>query len=123
MAQASQPNPLEYLGQDPPNITAYEDFALGAVAAIATATEIDMRFFSTGFVIVENSGTDVTITWYVSHKKGGDYFAYTDGAGSPVTTTIVKNEAVPLPTALAGAHWVKAIGNAGGSILNITLSE
>ena len=83
--------------------------------AIGTTAVITYRGYRKGFVYVPNGSSLTTLTWHSSDSEDGDYEACHDGS-NPITSTVAADRAVPLPTTLEGAAYLKAVGNAAGTV-------
>lgn len=91
-----------------------QDAAAGASAA--ASDPIDCRQWAGGMIHVPAGSEITTITWYCSTEKDGTFLAVMDGAGEAVTTTIAAGQACLIPAACFAAAWLKAVGNAAGTI-------
>ena len=81
-------------------------------ASAAASEEIGMGSYSMGvFFIPSDAGAVASITWYVAEKLGGTYLALTDEFASAVLQTVTAGNAYQLPSALAVAVAVKAVGD------------
>ena len=94
---------------------------INEVAVDTTAAACDAIPFSNfagGMVYVPaTAGASITgLTWYASHD-GITYLAVYDGAGVAVTTTIAHSKCCLIPAACFGAAFLKAVGNAAGTII------
>ncbi len=87
----------------------------GLVAAIATATEIDIRDHAT-FGIVQLSGSLATLSFYVATAPGRTYVKLTDSSGAPITRPIAVDESAQLPDEAFAYGSVKLIGDAAGVV-------
>lgn len=83
--------------------------------AVGTTPVINYRGYRKGFVYVPNGSSLTGLTWYASDSEDGDYEACHDGS-SAITSTVAADRAVPLPTTLEGAAYLKAVGNAAGNV-------
>jgi len=83
--------------------------------AIGTTPVINYRGYRKGFVYVPNGSSLTTLTWHSSDSEDGDFEACHDGS-NPITSTVAADRAVPLPTTLEGAAYLKAVGNAAGTV-------
>jgi len=83
--------------------------------AVGSTAVINYRGYRKGFVYVPNGSSLTTLTWHSSDSEDGDYEACHDGS-NPITSTVAADRAVPLPTTLEGAAYLKAVGNAAGTV-------
>ena len=82
---------------------------------IGTTPVINYRGYRKGFVYVPNGSSLTTLTWHSSDSEDGDFEACHDGSNA-ITSTVAADRAVPLPTTLEGAAYLKAVGNAAGTV-------
>ena len=83
--------------------------------AIGTTPQLNFRGFRKGYVYVPNGSSLTSLTWYASATDSGDFEACHDGS-SAITSTVAADRAVPLPSGLEGAAYIKAVGNAAGTV-------
>ena len=83
--------------------------------AIGTTPQLSFRGFRKGYVYVPNGSSLTGLTWYASATDRGDFEACHDGS-SAITSTVAADRAVPLPSGLEGAAYIKAVGNAAGTV-------
>ena len=83
-----------------------------------TAPPVSLEGASFGGVFAEDSFDGSSLTWEVTHYTDRDpdpdnwaWFAATDGAGTPLETTIAAEEYAPLPPELFGARYVRAVAS------------
>lgn len=96
-------------------------------AAIGTTGEFNYGDFEYGRIHVLDGSAATTLTFHTapaqtaagSKQAAGDYEAAYDGAGTPaaVTLTVAANRSYPIPTALQGAEFVKAVGDDTASLV------
>ncbi len=93
-----------------------DQITVAVTDVLATTGAIPYQGFSSGEVHIP-SGSITSLTWSVSHD-GTTYFSAYDSAATPaaVTQTVGSGKAYPIPAALAGARFLKAVGNAAGTI-------
>ena len=73
---------------------------------------------------IPNGSTITSLTWWSSHKIGGEYEAalhLVNGALTPMTyvatvQTVAADGAYPIPEGLVGSATLKAVGNAAGTV-------
>lgn len=99
--------------------------SLGTVTVdqtLADSSSIDYRRHGSGTFTVPNGSTITTLTWYSSHEDVDASFmaAYTE-ANAAVTQTVAADRRYPIPAALAGAYYIRATGNADGTITNVVV--
>jgi len=82
---------------------------------IAASDRIPYGSFEAGEIHVPSGSSLTSLTWHSSHD-GTTYVAAQDAAGSPVAQTVAAGKAYPMPAALAGCKWLKAVGNADGTV-------
>lgn len=89
---------------------------------LADSAAIDYRRYASGHFTVPTGSTITTLTWHSSHEDVDASFtpAYTE-ANAAVTQTVAETRRYPIPAALAGAHYIKAAGNADGTITAVVL--
>lgn len=88
---------------------------VAVTASEATTEIIPFGQFSGGIFFVRSGSAAVTITWYVAFEEDGTYYpanAY-DGTTTAVAAvqTVEAGKAYELPSCLAGAKFLKAVGN------------
>ena len=83
---------------------------------------IDYGDFATGMVLVPDGSAMMSLTWYVSTAIDGSYIPANDATGSAVTQTVAAGEANPIPVALAGARFLKILGDEDG-VVSVTLKD
>jgi len=83
--------------------------------AVANSGEIGYGEFSAGEVFIPDGSSITTLTWHVAQTAGGTYLAAYNASGA-IAQTVAANRAYPIPTDLAGARFLKATGNAAGTI-------
>ena len=82
-----------------------------AVTDSATTTGvIQYENFNLGMMCIESTASPTTLTWYASHD-GTTYQPAYSSSGA-LEQTVDKDRAYPIPEELAGARWIKAVGNA-----------
>ena len=93
---------------------------VAAAPGLANCTAIDVRNVAGGMVYVQSGAGLTTLTWYACDTTDGTYLPARDGAGGAVTATIAAGQACPIPAALFGAAFLKAVGNAA-AVLSVSL--
>lgn len=87
----------------------------------STTAEIDLREYSGGTVHCRNGSSLSSLTVWSGEKLGGTYEALKDLDGNAVTITIAANEARPIPDECFGCHFIRLVGDASDSTIDITL--
>jgi hypothetical protein len=82
--------------------------------SLATCSPIDIRDASSGQVQMPTSSSITSLTWYTSEAVDGTFQAAQDSSGALVQT-VAQAKAYPIPSALFGAGFLKAVGNAAGT--------
>jgi hypothetical protein len=81
-------------------------------ATLGASDVIKFGEFTMGeYHIPSTASSLTTITWYSCATEDGTYLAAYDGDGVAVTQTVSASKAYPIPAALAGACFIKAVGN------------
>lgn len=86
-----------------------------AITTDSTSPVIDITNFSSGEVVIPNSTTTVTLTYFVVQPAGVYYTAY-DSTPAAISQTVAANRAYPLPAAIFGAGAIQIRGNVAGTI-------
>lgn len=79
-----------------------------------------IKFQSRGGQIQIPSGSSITsLTWYTSEKSDGTFLpAYIeDGSEAVAQSGLLAGRSYPIPAALFGAPWIKAVANAAGAVI------
>lgn len=84
--------------------------------SVGGSTAINMRVYAGGHIYVLSGVGLTTLTWYVSNTLNGTYVAAQDGIGEPVVSSLTPGQACPIPPALFGCMFAKAVGNAAASV-------
>lgn len=104
--------------------------SVSITTAVGTTGEIRYGSYQQGTIHVPTGSSLTTLTWWTaphqtdgaaSHtrREAGTYVPAYDNAGTPaaVTQTVAQTRTFPIPTELAGAAFIKAVGNAAGTII------
>lgn len=83
---------------------------------LADSDSIEYRSWAGGMVYVPAGSSLTLLTWCTSTAEDGTFLPATDGAGNAITSTVAAGMACLIPAALFGALWIKATGNADGTI-------
>ena len=83
--------------------------------SVANSDEISYGEFSCGEVHIPAGSSITTLTWHVAQEAGGTYLPAQDATGA-VAQTVAHTKSFPIPEALKGARFLKAVGNAAGEI-------
>jgi len=94
--------------------TAAQSITVATTAA--SSEEIKFAEFSMGFIQVPAGSSLTSLTWYTAEVTGGTYLAAYDETNSAISQTVAAGQSAQLPVALAGARFLKAVGNAAGTI-------
>jgi hypothetical protein len=100
------------------NISPEIEYKTYAVTA-SSATSEEIKFQARGGQVHIPAASSITsLTWYTAEKSGGTYMpAYTEDGTTAVTqTSLQASRSYPIPSSLFGASWIKAVGNAAGSV-------
>jgi hypothetical protein len=84
-------------------------------AAIADSDAIGFGAFIAGHFDVPSGSSITSLTWYTCHEVDGTYIAAQDSLGALVQT-VAASKSYRLPTDLIGARFLKAVGDAAGTI-------
>lgn len=95
-----------------------------ADTVLAVSEGIDYRRYASGHFTVVGAST-TTLTWYSSMTdtpaaNTGYVAAYTE-ANVAVTQTVAASRRYPIPAALAGAHFIRAVANVAGTLTSVCL--
>jgi hypothetical protein len=91
--------------------------AADITTAIGTTKAIPYGDCNQGQVYVPSGSAITSLTWHVCYAEGGTYVAaYDNGTPSAVVQTVAAGQGHPIPAALAGARWLKAVGDEAGTI-------
>ena len=95
-----------------------ERLAIAVTTSLSTTAEIEFSNCVSGEIYIPAGATVTTLTWHTSPTRGGTYLAAYDSAATPaaVTQTVAASRAYPIPVALAGCAFIKAVGDAAVSI-------
>ena len=85
-------------------------------SVLADSEVINMTDADGGRYSVPSGSALTMITWHASSAADGTYVAAYDDNGSPVTQTVAASRSYPIPTTLNAAAFLKAVGNADGTI-------
>jgi hypothetical protein len=85
----------------------------------AASEEINFSGYAGGVVFIPTTaGASITtLTWYAAEKSGGTYLPLSDEDGVAVAQTVSHTKVYALPSALYGCRFLKAVGNAAGTII------
>lgn len=95
-------------------------FTVTVDSTLADAEEICYTDQAGGRFHVPTGSSITSITWYDATTSGGTFRASYDEYGSAVTQTVSAAKSYAIPAALAGAAFLKAVGDADGTI-DVTL--
>lgn len=91
-------------------------------ASLATTEVIGWRDFVVGTIQVSAvTGSASSLTWYTCATADGTFLPAYDSSGTAVTQTIATGRSYPIPSALVGAAYLKAVANAGTATLIVTM--
>lgn len=85
-------------------------------SVLADAEVINMTDADGGRFSVPSGSSLTTITWHTSSAADGTFVPAYDENGSAVTQTVAASRSYPLPVTLNAAAFLKAVGNADGTI-------
>ena len=68
--------------------------------------------FAMGFFHLPSGSSVTSVTWYSCATEDGTYQAAYDEYGNAVTQTVSDDKAYAIPNSLAGAVFLKAVGDA-----------
>ena len=92
----------------------FDSVLIKVSGSIDDATPLSFQGFRYGYIYMPSSTSVSTITWYSSEEVDGTYVVCHTGSGD-ITSTVAASRAVPMPTNLVGARYLKAVGNANGT--------
>ena len=84
--------------------------------ALASSSEIPYASYERGQIIVPAGSSITGLTWYVAEKVNGTFIAAYSDATTAVEQTVEAGRAYSIPSALAGAASLKAVGDAAGDV-------
>lgn len=84
--------------------------------AVGTTQEIPYLYYAGGMIFVPTGSSITSLTWHVAPEAGGTYLPAQDSDGAAVTQTVAAAKAYPIPEALFGAPYIKAVVDAAGSV-------
>ena len=87
--------------------------------ATGTTAEIQYKKAAGGMIHIPTGSSITSLTWHTSHD-GTTYVAAQDSEGAAVTQTVAAAKSYPIPDALYGAPYLKAVSNASGNV-HVTL--
>lgn len=90
--------------------------------AVADSEAIGYGAYASGQVYVPAASSITSLTWWACETEDGTYLPAQDSSGSAVTQTVAASEAHPIPVALLGCRFIKAVGNVTGTI-GVTLKD
>ena len=96
--------------------------SVAIATAVADSDVIGYGPFGSGSLYVPAGSSLTTLTWYACETRDGTYLAAETAASAAVTSTVAFSQSHPIPAALAGARFIKAVGNAAGTI-GVTLKD
>lgn len=116
MVSGNKPNPAE---------CAYKVHGTVTIdTSVSNSTLIDYRRYNGGNFTVPSGSSITTLTFYTAHEDvSASYIAAYTEANAAVTMTVAASRRYPLPAALAGAHFIRATGNAAGTLTNVVLKS
>jgi|GEM_PF-2492283 len=78
-----------------------------AATSVEISTEIDIRDFAGGGIVLPSFGSATTLTYYVASKPGGTYQPLYDRDNAAVTQAITSEKSYPLPDEIYGFGALK----------------
>jgi len=104
------------------NFSTFQEVAV--TTAIGTTPEILYGEYAGGMIHIPSGSSITSLTWYSSHKSGGDFEAAMHSEDEHVTPityvatvqTVAADKAYPIPQELVGSPVLKVVGNAAGTI-------
>ena len=84
--------------------------------AVSGSDAIGYGPYASGMVFVPSGSTITTLTWHACGTEDGTYVAAEDASSNAVTQTVAASQAHPIPAALQGCRFIKATGNAAGTV-------
>lgn len=98
---------------------------VGTVAVdttLADSDSIDYRRYGAGNFSIPTGSSVTSLTWYSSDSPTDGTFvaAYTQ-ANAAITQTVAADRRYPIPAELAGAHYIRAVSNADGTLTQVVL--
>lgn len=88
---------------------------------LASSAPINFANFSGGGVLVPSGASATSLTFHVATTKDGTYHALYDSDGAEAVVTVAAGKAYPIPTDAFGFPWLKAVANADGDEIEVTL--
>ena len=84
-------------------------------SVLADTKALVMRGFTGGICIVPSGSSITSLTYYVASSEDGTYIQLYNSSGA-VSTTVAASRAYPLPAELAGAAYLKVVGDNDGTV-------
>lgn len=92
--------------------------------AIGTTETLDFRKYTGGcFCVPEGSSLTTLAYWVATKDEDASYEQFYGADNSAVTQTVAANRSYVFPDALAGAAFVRIVGNAAGSLTGVYLKK
>ena len=90
--------------------------------AVADSEAIDYGSYASGMVFIPAGSSITALTWHACETINGTYLAAEDASSAAVTQTVAASQAHPIPVALLGCRYIKAVGDAAG-VMGVTLKD
>jgi hypothetical protein len=81
----------------------------------ATTDEVEYGELYYAMVFVPSGSSITSLTFSASHERGGTYCAAYSGS-TAVSLTVAAGRCYVLPATLAGARFIKMVGNTSGTV-------
>jgi len=91
-------------------------------AGVADSEAINYGAYASGMIYIPAGSNLTTLTWWACETIDGTYLRARDSAGAAVTQTVAASQAHPIPVALLGARFIKAVGGVTGT-MGVTLKD
>lgn len=97
--------------------TKFSNFVtIPVTAAEATTGVIPFGSDVVGRVEIPTGSTITSLTWYDHYLETGTFVAAYDETGAALVTVVAAGRSYPIPSDLAGSRFLKAVGDAAGTI-------
>jgi hypothetical protein len=95
--------------------------SVSVTTLLTTTGAFQYENFDSGHFSVEASGSPAQLTWYTSHDGTTYRPAYDEAGTTAITQSVTKARSYAIPSALAGAKWLKAVDSTAACTLNLVL--
>lgn len=89
---------------------------------LEASSPIEYGDFASGVVYIPTGSAIASLQWNVSTKINGNYLEAIDANGFPVQQIVTGGRSYPIPSALAGARFLKIFGDEEG-VVSVTVKD